>query len=142
MMWNMIWPVMVVVTSNVFYHISQKSTPSNVNAFGSLMVTYWVATLTSGLLFILSAKPQNVISELGKINGTALTLGLALVGLETGFLFIYRAGWKISMASLVANITLACLLVFVGALLYKEVITARQLLGMAVCAVGLVLITH
>jgi len=141
-MWNMLWPLMLVVTSNVFYHISQKSTPNNVNAFGSLMLTYLVATLTSGLLFVFSAKPQNVLAELGKTNWTALALGVALVGLETGFLFLYRNGWKISMASLVANITLACLLVFVGALLYKEVITLRQIFGMAVCALGLVLITH
>lgn len=141
-MWNMIWPMMIVVLSNVVYHISQKSTPSEVNAFASLMVTYTIGALTAGALFLLSAKPQNVLTELGKINWTAFVLGVAIVGLEAGWIFIYRAGWKVSVASLTANLTLACVLLFVGVLLYKEVITLRQFVGMVVCAAGLTLINH
>ena len=40
----------------------------------------------------------------------------------------------------IANIALACVLVFVGMLLYKETITLRQIIGMLVCAAGLYLI--
>ena len=43
--------------------------------------------------------------------------------------------------SVTANITLAVLLVLVSAILYKEHITLRQVLGIAVCAGGLVLIS-
>ncbi len=140
-MWNMIWPILVVVLSNTFYNICQKSTPANVNAFGTLMVTYLVAAILTGVLFVTTVKPQNVPVEITKINWTAFVLGMAIVGLEVGYVFIYRAGWKVSSASVIANIALACVLIIVGALLYKEVITIRQLLGMAVCIVGLILIT-
>ena len=39
-----------------------------------------------------------------------------MVGLELGYILIYRAGWKVSVASLVANLALACILVLVGVL--------------------------
>ena len=139
-MWNMTWPILLVLLSNVAYHISQKSVPAQANIFGSLMVTYLVSAGLAALLFLFSAKPQNLLSELGKLNWSAVVLGVVLVAVEAAWIFIYRVGWRVSVASLTANICLACLLVFVGALLYKEVISARQILGMAVCAVGLVLI--
>jgi uncharacterized membrane protein len=69
-----------------------------------------------------------------------LALGIAIVGLEFGYICIYRAGWKIGVASLVANISLACVLLLVGLFVYKEVITLKQLLGMGICAIGLMLI--
>ena len=67
---------------------------------------------------------------------------VTVVGLELGYIFIYRAGWKVSVASLVANIALACLLVVVGVLLYKEVLTLRQVAGMGLCVAGLLLISR
>ena len=40
----------------------------------------------------------------------------------------------------VANIALACVLVFVGFFLYKESLSLRQLIGIGVCVFGLFLI--
>ena len=37
-MWNMIWPLLVVVGANTVYNISAKSTPADVNSFASLAV--------------------------------------------------------------------------------------------------------
>ena len=54
---------------------------------------------------------------------------------------MYRAGWKVSVASLViANIALACVLLAVGLLLYHETITLRQGLGVLVCLAGIYLV--
>ena len=78
--------------------------------------------------------------EFSKANWTSAVLGIAVLALEFGYMCIYRAGWKVSTASVIANIALACVLVFVGMLLYKETITLRQIIGMLVCAAGLYLI--
>ena len=40
-----------------------------------------------------------------------------------------------------ANIALACILVIVGFLIYKEVLSLRQIMGIGVCIAGLVLIS-
>ena len=139
-MWNMLWPVLVVVGANTIYNISTKSTPANVNAFASLAMTYVMAALSSVVLFFLTSDSKNLLAELAKTNWTAYALGIAIIGLEFGYICIYRAGWKIGVASLVANISLACVLLVLGYFFYKEVITLKQLLGMGVCAIGLMLI--
>ena len=81
-----------------------------------------------------------MLVEFSKLNWTSFLLGFCIIGLEVGYIYAYRVGWKVNTASLVANITLACILVVVGFLLYKETITPKQILGIAVCLVGLVLI--
>jgi drug/metabolite transporter (DMT)-like permease len=139
-MWNMIWPLLVVVGANTIYNISTKSTPSGVNAFASLATSYFIAMLGSVVMFFITADSKNLLVEISKTNWSALALGIAIVGLEFGYICIYRAGWKIGVASLVANISLACVLLLVGLFVYKEVITLKQLLGMGICAIGLMLI--
>ena len=63
------------------------------------------------------------------------------MGLEFGFLCVCRAGWKISTGNLTASITLSRVLLAVGVLLYGETLTLRQITGMAVCGLGLFLMT-
>ena len=139
-MWNMIWPLLIVVGANTIYNISTKSTPSDVNAFASLATSYFIAMLGSVVMFFFTADSKNLLMEISKTNWSALALGIAIVGLEFGYICIYRAGWKIGVASLVANISLACVLLLIGLFVYKEVITLKQLLGMGICAIGLMLI--
>ena len=139
-MWNMLWPILIVVAANTLYNISAKSTPANVNSFASLSVTYLIAMIGSVMMYFITAEKRSFLLELSKMNWTTYALGVAIVGLEFGFLCVYRAGWKISTANLFASITLACVLLIVGFLLYKEALSLRQILGMGVCAAGLVLI--
>ena len=104
------------------------------------MITYLVAAIISAIIFIFVVSPSNVGFEITKINWTSIVLALAIVGLEVGYVFVYRAGWNVSSASVVANIGLACVLIVVGYLLYKENVSFNQIVGIIVCMVGLVLI--
>ncbi|MGI6174776.1 MAG: EamA family transporter [Christensenellales bacterium] len=139
-MWNMLWPILAVVAANTIYNISAKSTPANINPFASLSVTYLIAMVCSMVMYFVTSERKNLFLELTKANWATYALGVAIVGLEFGFLCIYRAGWKMSTANLFASITLACVLLIVGFFLYKEALSLRQILGMIVCAVGLILI--
>ena len=137
-----IWPIALVVVANVFYNITTKSTPSQANAFLSLAVTYCVAAACAFGLYLFQGGHQKLPAELSKLNWTAVLLGISVVALEFGYIHVYRAGWKVNTASLVANISLACILVLVGFFLYQESISLKQGIGMGVCAVGLFLITQ
>ncbi|EHQ89075.1 EamA family transporter [Desulfosporosinus youngiae] len=139
-MWNMLWPILIVVAANTIYNISAKSTPANINSFASLSVTYLIAMICSVIMYFVTSENKNLLQELSKTNWTTYALGVAIVGLEFGFICVYRAGWKISTAYLFASITLACVLLIVGFLLYKEVLSLHQILGMGVCVVGLILL--
>lgn len=138
---QMYWPVIMVVASNMFYHIFAKQTPQGLNAFFSLSISYFVGLAISLILFFVTSPEKNLVAEMGKLNWVPFAFGLCIIGLEFGNLNIYRLGWKISVAPLVCNISLALVLLVVGALLYKEVISLRQIAGVAACVVGLVLIT-
>lgn len=117
-----------------------KSMPSDVNPFGALMVTYLVATVISAIIFACMVGPSNLGEEMSKINWTSVILALTIVGLEVGYLFVYRAGWAISIANVVANIALACVLLLVGYFLYRENVSINQIVGIMLCMFGLVLI--
>lgn len=140
MNWNLIWPILMVILANTFYNICMKSMPSDVNPFGALMITYLVAAIISGVIFVFMVSPDNAGAEIAKINWTSVILALAIVGLEVGYVFVYRAGWAVNAASVVANIGLACVLIVVGYFLYRENMSFNQILGIIVCMVGLILI--
>ena len=139
-MWNMLWPVLVVIGSNTVYHIASKSTVETVDPFASLSVTYLTGAAVSALLFLVTNRERNIALEISRMNWATIALGVAIVGLEFGFLQIYRTGWKISTAQLVASVGLSCVLILIGLLVYRETVSLRQWLGFAVCLVGLWLI--
>ena len=104
---------------------------SSANTFGAVTVTYLIGALVSCTIFLLSARPSGVLPELRKLNWAPFALGAAIVGLEAGHVFLYRAGWKVSVGSLACNICLAVALLFVGYFFFREQITVlnEELIG-------------
>ena len=140
-MLNYLWPILLVITANTVYHICAKSMPSGIQPFISLIVTYSIATLFSIILFFITSQNKNIVSELQKAHWLSFIYGFAIVGLELGYLYVYKVGWKISTGSLVANISLACVLLIIGAVLYKEFISIRQIMGVVLCITGILLVS-
>ena len=139
---NFYWPIILIVVSNVFYHICSKSTPQDINPFASLTVTYLVGAAVSAVLFFVLNPGQNLLAQYKQINWTTWILGIAIVGLEAGSIYMYKVGWSISTGQLVHSAILAICLIFVGYLLYKEAITPTKLVGIVLCLVGLFFINR
>jgi len=139
-MFYYIWPLGLVVISNVFYQICAKSVPERVNPLASLTVTYLVGAIVSLILYYILNKNANILEEYRNINWAPFVLGIVVVGLEVGYIYAYKAGWQVSTAQLVQAAVLAVILIFVGYMLYKESITWNKILGIIVCLVGLGLI--
>lgn len=140
-MWQMLWPVLVVVGANTLYHTCAKSTPGDISPFASLALTYVIAGVVSILMFFVTSHEKNIFQEMTKANWATIALSASIVFLEFGYICVYRAGWPVSVASLVCNLTVCCILLFVGMLIYKESISARQLIGVAVCLTGIFLVS-
>lgn len=139
-MFMYVFPIVLVVISNIVYNVSQKSTPHNVNPFSALLITYLTAAILTAVASLFYKTDKGYFQSFTELNWTSLALGVAIVGLEFGYLLAYRAGWNISVGSLVANIILAIMLIPIGILFYKEVFTISQIAGVAFCMVGLILI--
>ena len=138
---NFYLPILVIVGSNVCYHISAKSLPASINPFASLGVTYLISAAVAMTLYFLTSPVKNLAIEYTHLNWTALALGIAIVGLEFGSINMYKVGWNISIGSLVANIALAVVLVLVGTLIYKDSMTLQKMAGIGLCVGGLILIS-
>ena len=98
-MWKLVWPILVVILSNTFYNICMKSMPGDVNPFGALMVTYLVAAIISGIIFVYMVGPSNMVEGISKINWTSVVLALAIVGLEVGICISCRMDSKYCFSS-------------------------------------------
>ncbi|HPF20628.1 MAG TPA: EamA family transporter [Syntrophomonas sp.] len=132
--------IMLIVISNVFYNIAQKSTPQNANPMAALLVTYLTAISVTLVAFLFTRSEKGFMQSFAALNWTSIVLGFAILGLELGFLLAYRAGWNISVGSLVANILLALMLIPVGILFYHESFNVYKVIGACFCIVGLILI--
>lgn len=139
-MWPMLYPILIIIGSNILYNVCTKSTPSEVNAFAALSVTYLIAAIVCFVTFVITAKGRNIFTEFGKTNWTTFVLGVVIVGLELGYILAYRNGWAMNTVSVTANIALAVALIIVAAVFYKETITLKQIAGIVLCGGGLVLI--
>lgn len=137
---NYYFSIGLAIFSNIFYHIFQKSIPGNVNPLGSLIVTYLTAAAGCFLLFPLIPDQTPILAAFKGINWASAALGLAVIGLEAGFLMAYRAGWQISLAAGICNVIVSALLVFIGLVFYHEHLTLQNITGVVLCLIGLVLI--
>ena len=142
MMFAYIWPIGLVVLSNVVYQICAKSVPEGINPFASLTVTYLVGAAASAVLFFVLGSGGNLLKEYGKLNWAPVVLGLVIVGLEAGWIYAYKAGWQVSTGFIVQSSFLAAVLLLVGYFLYREALTWNKLVGVAICLIGLVFINY
>jgi uncharacterized membrane protein len=133
-------PIVLVIASNVFYHLFQKMIPNNVNPMLSLIITYVTAALLSLMILPWCMKDTSLAAEVRKINWASFALGASLIGLELGFLLAYRVGWNISIGSLIANTAVSLLLIPIGILLFKETLSIPNIIGVLLCVSGLFLI--
>jgi uncharacterized membrane protein len=132
--------MILVVVSNVLYHIFQKTTPEDANPMLSLAITYSVAVLLCLILLPLFPLTTNLKESFRQLNWTSFALAFAILGLELGFLLAYRAGWEISAGPLVSNVSMALILLPIGLFFFKEKLSPVNSIGILVCVVGLVLI--
>ena len=137
-----IFSIILIVASNTFYNICQKSTPEKANPFWALLITYLTATILTIIGLLFSKPEKGIINSFKDLNWTSIVLGFSIVGLELGYLLAYRAGWNISVGSLVANIILAVLLILIGIILFKEGFEFNKIIGASFCIVGLIIINR
>ena len=140
-MFSIWWPLLLVVLSSVGYQVGLKEVAGVGDPMISLMVTYLAASAVSFVIyFFQSLGKESFLRGVLSVNVSAMGLGLAIVGIEVGTLFMYRAGWAVNVAFVVANSLIVAALMLTGFLLYKEKLTLRQLIGVGISLAGILCI--
>ena len=137
-----IWPIALVIICNTVYQVCAKSVPVEINPLASLTVTYLVAAIMSGLLYIWLGERVDFLGEYRKLNWAPFVLGAVIVGLEAGWIYAYKAGWPVSTAFIVQSSVLAAVLLLVGYWLYQEPLAWNKIVGVVICLIGLVVINY
>ena len=131
----------LAVLSNLFYHVSQKLTPAGANPALAISVTYLVGmSLSLVVLWLFFPLKTGLGPALQQLNWASVLLGVAVVGIEFGFLLAYRAGGDISLAQIVVSATVTLVLIPLGLIFFKEKLSWVNGLGIVLCLAGLVLI--
>ena len=132
--------ITLAILSSALYHFVAKSTPSNVNFTVSLLVTYAVAFAVTLLGFFFFPVPNGIAAEIRQLNWASIGLAVAIVGIEFGFLLVYRAGWNLGIAAVLVNVVASLILLPVAIFLFKDKISWVNAAGIVVCLAGLIML--
>jgi drug/metabolite transporter (DMT)-like permease len=135
-------PLILMILGTTFYHIGQKSVPTQVNPVFSLTLNYITALIGTVLLVPLYPTRTAGPWSLKGVNWASCAVGISIVGVELAVLLAYRTGWRISILSVIGNTASALLLVGIGLVFFHEHVSARNLAGVLLCLVGLALVTQ
>lgn len=132
--------ITLAILSSALYHFVAKSTPSNVNFTVSLLVTYVVAFVVTLFGFFFFPATKGIAAELRQLNWASIGLAVAVVGIEFGFLLVYRAGWNLGIAAVLVNVVASLILLPVAIFLFKDKISWVNVAGILVCLAGLIML--
>lgn len=132
----------IIAISVISYQIFQKNIVNNIHPVVSVIISYVIALVCSlALLFIFPLK-GGVLAEIQKANYATYLVGVAIIGIEIGFLLVYRNGWKISLALPVSSSISITVLAIIGFLFFKEQLSLTKILGIILCISGIYLLNR
>ena len=152
------WPLFLIIGSNLIYQSSSRCASKDAQPFAALAVVYTIAAIGSLLLFAITGRGSgSLLTNIRALNWANYLLGLAIIGLEGGFLYLYRNGWSVSVGPICSycGVAIGLLsvgpicsycgvaigLLILGALCFHEHITLKQILGTILCLGGIALIS-
>jgi drug/metabolite transporter (DMT)-like permease len=132
--------ITLAIVSSALYHFSQKATPADVHPAVAIMVTYAVAFCLVLVLFFFLPTQAGFLAELRHLNWASFLLAFSIVGLEIGFLLVYRSGWNIGIAAVLVNVVASLLLIPIALFVFKQTLSLVNIIGILVCLAGLVML--
>ena len=132
--------ITLAVFSSVLYHFSQKEIPAGAHPIVSVVVTYAVSLLLCLVLLYFLRPAGGIWQAVKHLNWASYVLALSLIGLELGFLLVYRSGWSIGLAAVVVNVVASLILIPIALFVFRDKLSWVNIAGVLVCLVGLVML--
>lgn len=138
MNWHVI-SLPLIVLSVLLYHLAQKNIPKDASPLIVFASAYAVA-IGVCLAILLATGEIRKGPELVRNQNWffVVLLGLSAIGVELGFLYAYRTGWKISTTAVTTGAFITISLALIGVFWFKEELTALNIVGLALCLVGVI----
>jgi uncharacterized membrane protein len=130
-----------MVGTSVLYQLMLKLPRPGINILAFQTLAYTFALVAASILWWRNPdlgsnrfEPRDVL--------VAVIFGLAVVGLEYGYVSAFRLGWPVNITGTMVTAATAIALLPISWLLFREVLSAINLVGLACCSVGLWLLTQ
>src|SRR5262245_17641157 len=124
-----LFPILLTIGGGVLYHVAQKAVPRQVNPFAAIIIAYAIGIVCCLVALLFVPAERSLTESWHAANWAVWLLGVGAVIIEIGFLLAYRAGWQISRTSVVANTSVALVLLPIGLLVFREQLSWRNAAG-------------
>ena len=141
-MTSVYFPFAIAVGGMLFYHLAQKSIPKAMKPFYATIIAYAVGITLCFICALTFPGKKSFTGAVRESNWAVFVLGAAAACIEIGFLLVYRAGWKLSLAAVATNVAVTAMLIPIGIIVYKDQLSLRNPLGLIFCVLGLVLVVR
>jgi len=131
------WPILLVVFSNIFYHVCAKVAPKDMDPLLITAVSYIIGAIIALLIYFNLNRSVDIIHEIKKTNWAVWLFAFAIIGLELGNIYMYKCGWNINTGFIIQSSLLTVALLFIGYIFFNEPITMNKVIGIIACLVGL-----
>ena len=134
--------LLLAVLATVGYHLVLKVTPAGVHPVLSLAVTYAIVAVALWAVYLLAPAATPMREAVKVLNWTVIALAGAIIFLDVGFLMLYRSGFEVSLGQIVTQSAAALILLGLGVVLFRERLNLANCAGIALCVLGLWLISR
>ena len=133
-------PFAITVGGMLLYHLSQKSIPKEINPFHATAIAYLMGIVVCIVLGFTYSSNRSFVSSLKTTNWAVLGMGIGAAAIEVGFMVAYRMGWRMSLTAVATNVAATAILIPIGLLVFREHLSPRNIVGVAFCILGLLLV--
>jgi len=132
----------LLIVSNILYHICQKSIPAGVNPLVSIMTTFFTALVTCLLILPVFVDIHTIKTAFTKLTWASYLSGISCAGIVLGHVLYYRSGWTLSSGTLFSYTAICVILIPAGLFIFHEKVTLSKIAGIIVSLAGLYLLTR
>lgn len=133
--------VLLISLTEIFYQIGYKYLPDTIEPFASLLVLFAIELVIYFILAFVIDKKMKIKSDRNLFK-TSIPYFLALgaLGIDIGYLFLYRVNGSMSMIFNLATPFEALAVLAFGIMFFREKINAKIIAGVALSIIGVILI--
>jgi drug/metabolite transporter (DMT)-like permease len=132
----------VAVGGAVGYQYFVKRVPVSLNPIVSVIAMFVAVRVLGVVLLPLFPTEGGPLHHVRQLSWIQLALAVSVIVVELGFLLMYRHGWNLNTGSLVTGVVINLILVLIGVTLLGERVSTVNAIGVALCLLGVALISY
>lgn len=132
----------LAILATVGYHFFVKKIPANINPMVSVIGIYMVVLILALVLSPFLIPKGEFLENVQRLSWVQVALGVIVMGMELGFLLMYRHGWDLSLGNVVTGVFINVALVAIGLLFLREHLSVINITGIVMCIIGVAMIGY